>query len=472
MHPLLDAVPPDYIGRVAHGWHFGRLTQVAIRIGIWGTSDLESLGDVLVSSIVRTELAQRLPEAEVIVFGPLGYKGFNRFEDPLAPGPLPLGTWSPGRLAELAEALDVVVITSGDICTDHRRLGPFYGLSADEMAVRDPAGFFSVAAMERNGRSIPVVSSAVDVPDPSLLADRRWGEGDLEARRDALRELGDYPADGRALVVQGDEVLAAHAVQIAAAVRGICATHGLVPVMVDLAPAGGGEEFADAFHHAYGEDDLRLSASAGTADVVAAIAGAGGFIGSSRTGSALAAAFDRPAVALTVDDDVALRRFVQLLDAPERLVSDVRDLEAAFAGVVGAGSVSAKVATLRGRLDQHHDRIAAFASGLPPAEGRPPVVAAVSDGAFADQDPATLALSALQGQVKDLRSQLVWIRAEVDDRDRIVAEMRETVSMRDREIAEQAAHIAEQDERLQRLMSWKRLVPRPVRSVLRRLLLR
>ncbi|HWC32251.1 MAG TPA: hypothetical protein VG709_03910, partial [Actinomycetota bacterium] len=107
------------------------------RIGLWGTFDVENLGDVLFPRIARAELARRLPEATIRAYAPYGREHPIAFdgEDPAEP----LGAYRPDRLAELAAELDVVVIGAGEIV--HGRdelLAPIYGVAEAEVVARAP----------------------------------------------------------------------------------------------------------------------------------------------------------------------------------------------------------------------------------------------------------------------------------------------------------------------------------------------
>ena len=133
-----------------------------MRIGLWGTFDLENFGDMLYPRIVRRELAGRVPGIEVVPFSPIGYVGHNRFEEPGEVPAAPLGTWSADRLGELAEQIDVLAIGGGDIVHDRDAgLAPHYGLEPEELERRRTHRFFCEGLVEQG---VPTAWLAVGVP--------------------------------------------------------------------------------------------------------------------------------------------------------------------------------------------------------------------------------------------------------------------------------------------------------------------
>ena len=61
-------------------------------VGLWGTFDLENYGDLLFPRIAERELLRRLPEAQVLRYGPFGHL-HPVWLDPGPPSE-PLGPWS------------------------------------------------------------------------------------------------------------------------------------------------------------------------------------------------------------------------------------------------------------------------------------------------------------------------------------------------------------------------------------------
>lgn len=51
-----------------------------VRIGLWGTFDVENYGDALFPRLARRELARRIPEADVKAYGIVGAPSPNRFD--------------------------------------------------------------------------------------------------------------------------------------------------------------------------------------------------------------------------------------------------------------------------------------------------------------------------------------------------------------------------------------------------------
>jgi polysaccharide pyruvyl transferase WcaK-like protein len=378
------------------------------RIGLFGTFDLENLGDTLFPRVIRAEIGRRLPNADVRTFSPVGYVGLNRFDGGIEPVE-PLGAWSAERCAELASELDLVVIGGGELIHDRdEELAPHYGLPAQEMTERAPTRFFVEGLNAGEGDPVPTAWHAVGVPfdlldglaervraalaereyvsvrdpdsvarlrsagveldidvipDPAFLAPRLFDHELLDSRLGFLRTMGWFPApEQEALVVQGSRGLMEHVDAIAQAVVELCDRRGFVPVLVEMGPIHGDGEVADALAERL-PNAIRPTAPLGVEDVIAAIEGSAGFVGNSLHGNILAAAFDKPAVALNLADQAKLDGLAAMLEAPERLVRDAADITKAFES---AGSIRERVGELQERVDAHFDRLAALATKTAP----------------------------------------------------------------------------------------------------------
>ena len=386
-----------------------------VRIGLWGTFDVEHLGDCLVPRVLGAELARRLPDADLRPASPLGYVGLNRYE--VDPPAAPLGAWSEERVDELARAIDLLVIGAGSIVHgDDARLAPWYGLSADRLERNAPSRFF-IEGVGKHEVDVPTAWFSVEVeraappelearwrealatralvavrdepsrealtdagverpvdvvPDPTFLLPRTLPAPALSARIDRLRDLGAYPA-GEALVVQGGAGELEHVEAFAAAVSAIAAARSLTPLIVEAEPVHGDRAFADALARLL-PSALRLPADAVVDEVVAAVAWSAGVVGRSRSLHVTAAAYDRPAVLLDLDDAPRFADLVWRMGAPERRVRSPDAIVDAYEAVLERGSIAEPVRRVVAALDDGLDALAALASDVQVRVDEPPVV--------------------------------------------------------------------------------------------------
>jgi hypothetical protein len=386
-----------------------------VRIGLWGTFDVEHLGDCMVPRVLGAELARRLPDADLRPASPLGYVGLNRYEDEVPAAPL--GAWSEDRVDELARGIDLLVIGAGSIAHgDDARLAPWYGLPGDRLERNAPSRFLiegvgkhevdvptawfavevepdATAELEARWRDAlaaralvgvrdepskaALVAAGVDrpidvVPDPTLLLPRVLPTAVLSARIDRLRRLGAYP-DGEALLVQGGDGELEHVEAFAAAVSSIAAARSLTPVIVEPEPIHGDGRFADALASEL-PSARRLPADAGVDDVVAAVAWAAGVVGRSRSLHVTAAAYDRPAVLVDLEDAPRFADLASRLGAPERRVTSIHEVADAYEGAIARGSLAEPVARAVGAIDDALDAIAALAATVDVGADDPPVL--------------------------------------------------------------------------------------------------
>src|SRR5512141_2421520 len=102
------------------------------RVGLWGTFDVERLGDMLVRRITHRELARRLPHLELAVRSPLGFAGRNRFAEEGEDPALPLGSWD--DVDDLADDIDLLLL-AGPVVPEHE-LAAAVGAPASELERR------------------------------------------------------------------------------------------------------------------------------------------------------------------------------------------------------------------------------------------------------------------------------------------------------------------------------------------------
>jgi chromosome segregation ATPase len=82
-------------------------------------------------------------------------------------------------------------------------------------------------------------------------------------------------------------------------------------------------------------------------------------------------------------------------------------------------------------------------------------------------DPRTLALESLNAQVDHLRLELAHARGTVDDRDRLVAELRDVIATRDAQIQQKDEELLVRERHIRHLTRWRRIVPSPIQSAIR-----
>jgi polysaccharide pyruvyl transferase WcaK-like protein len=386
-----------------------------VRVGLWGTFDLENYGDMLFPRVAKLELARRIPRLVVRTWSPIGYVGRNRFEDPASEPSEPLGTFGEMRLEELARELDVLIIGGGEIVHDRDwELAPHYGLAREELERRQTHRFF-VEGLGKHEVDVPTAWHAVGlphdpdetlserlraslahrayvsvrderslgrlrtagvdreiavVPDPVYLLPRLLPVDVLAARIDRLRTTGALPP-GDTLLVQGSRSLVPDADAIAAGIEEICRDRSLVPVLVETGPIHGDGELADALADRLAHA-VRFPPIADADDLTAAIAWSSGFLGNSLHGNIVAAAYDRPGLMLDLAGQSKLRGAGELLGAPERVVDDHAAIASAYRRVWDRDSIATEVDALRARVDAHFDRLAEVASATGSSAEAPP----------------------------------------------------------------------------------------------------
>lgn len=337
------------------------------RIGLWGGFDIEDYGQAMYAQVVRAELTRRLPGAEIRVFAPYGPDRPTR-SDRGEPAES-LGVWSPRRVAELAEQFDLVVVGGSHLVEPDSTRATRYGVGEAEIAARDPGRFFTggLAGVDLAGKAMrwhvtdveaeallrgAGVDGVVDVsPHPVILASRLVPAAIVKKRLEYLRLMDWYPRDGGALVVQGGSELTSSVSGIATSLGRILLDRPeLTPVAVELEPGDGA--FAQALARcleADGHTVHRPPSGLSQEDVIAAISGSEGLLGSSIVACLTATAYGIPQVTLA--------------PGPPAGFDD------AFARAVKTGGDRDGLSRLQSEVDATLDRIADQAAGA--ARSRP-----------------------------------------------------------------------------------------------------
>jgi hypothetical protein len=192
-----------------------------------------------------------------------------------------------------------------------------------------------------------------------------------------LRAAGAFPADDEALLVQGGAAELEHVEAFADAVSELAAARSLTPVIVASEPIHGDVAFADALA-ARLPSARRLPPDAGIDDVVAAVAWSAGVVGRSRSLHVVAAAYDRPAVVVDLDDAPGLADLAARVGTSERRVTSIASIHQAYDAVVERGSIAALVEPVAASVDDALDRVASVVTDVEVRVDAPPVVEASS----------------------------------------------------------------------------------------------
>lgn len=357
------------------------------RIGYWSRSNVARFGELVRPLIFDREIRRRLPGARVHAYAPLGPRHGTALGD--GPAPADLGHWSPARAAELADALDCIVIGGEDaIRTSDARLSSDYGPDAEEALRTRPSSFFVEALGPELERRCPVAWDAVEVPaelhragalrlrealasraylsvrspesrdrlvragienpiavvpDPLRLLPRLFSETVLSRRLEFTRHMEWFPREGEPVVVQGARSLVKSAEAIADAVAEAASARGVPVVLLELDSDAGDGEFCDAVARVLPAPIFRVPREASVVDRVAVLAHALAFVGSAPAGASAAAAFGRPSL---------------LLETP----AAVADLPEALGRLLAAPRAAAGPSPeLENRLDAHFDALAGVA---------------------------------------------------------------------------------------------------------------
>lgn len=447
---------------------------MSLRVGVWGTFDLENFGDMLFPPIVRRELLRRLPEATIRMFGPYGYLRPISWDG--GQPAEPLGPWCRERVTELARDLDCVLVGGGEIIhTRDEMLAPHYGVEPDQILERAPSRYFieglgadleSECPVLWNAVGIPfdlgpeeaarvraalsrrpyvavrdelskrrLKAAGVDreihvVPDPGLLLPRLFPPRLLDKRLAYLRLMGWYPPSGRPIVLQGNRDLVRFVPALVPAISRLVEQQGQAPIVVaETGPCHGDAQFADALAHALPLPVYRLPAKVGLEDLVTAIASSRGFVDISLHGNITAFVYGRPHVILNLNGQSKLDGFAGLIGGEERLVHEPTEVPGAFQRASARAPRPDVVAVLQARVDAHFDRVAMIAEASAGARraGGPDLRLAELDRRLAEaQDYAAALERALEVRGRRLvQERLVFADHVQDLRDQHWAELQE-----------------------------------------------
>jgi polysaccharide pyruvyl transferase WcaK-like protein len=375
-----------------------------VRIGLWGTFDVENYGDIVIALITMQELQRRLPAASIELFSPFGDEHPTHFGAVLPPVEA-LGRWRPERLDELAGRLDAVVIGGGEIIhTQYETFGSIYDTSVEELRARAPWQFFVGGLGPRWERERVVVWHSVGLPldpDPAearelanALADRAYvsirdsasqrrlvqagvtrpielvadcafllprfiGDSVVTACLAQLRAEGHYPDAGMdPIVVQGSRAMLPQATAIAEALRVVLDDLPRARLVgLEPGPCHGNDAFLAALgrelplHH-------RVPADATLEHVTAAIAGSSAFVGVSLHGNIVARAYGRPHVIVNLWNQTKLDGLAELLEQPDLVVRVPVAIPSALHAAMARPSDPHAVDELRFRVDTYFDGLA------------------------------------------------------------------------------------------------------------------
>lgn len=379
-------------------------TFLPCRIGLWGTFDLPGF-DALVPRVLRRELSQRLPAAQIRASAPYGR---------LRPTPRdggdpadPLGPWSPEGAASRAADLDCIIVAGAELLPDGEALAALYGVDPGAIRTLAPDRFFTEGPGEQAEGACPVfwlgvtlgadptpeealrlrsaaprrsyitvtddasrrrlvgatgIDPGIDViPDVALLAPRLHPPDLLSKRLEYLRLMGWYPPEGAPLVVEGDRALLAFVPQIAAAICQVLARDPDRGVVLAEMGANGDRDFADALAAALpAGSTTRLPGCVGLEDLSAALAACGAYAGSSYRAGLLAFAYDRPLAILNLAGTSQLQQLdglAELVGLEGCLVHAPAQLAPALDQALAAAASGAPSSGLASHGGPHTDRL-------------------------------------------------------------------------------------------------------------------
>jgi hypothetical protein len=357
------------------------------RIGLWGRFDVASFADAALPGIYEREIRRRVPSAGVEPYAPLGERHSGLLDGGFAS--VDLGEWSPRRSAELADALDCVVVVGDAIETPDESLATDSAIRASRFFVeglggdlerRCPMVWSAVGLpyeLDRagGGRVRAAVSKRADVsvrdalsrkrlaragvageasvvPDPLYFLPRLFTAEHRSRRLEYLRHMEWFPRGAEPLVIQGGRSLAVSAEDVAREVEDALAGTDVPLLLVELDPGRGDGDFLDAVATFLKLPAFRLPREATLADVVTVLAHARAFVGASDRGALAAASFGTPSVTLVPPAPGGRGR---------RAAASVAALSGTVRGLLRSRRDPPASAPLEMALDAHFDRLAEIA---------------------------------------------------------------------------------------------------------------
>ncbi|MGH2717676.1 MAG: hypothetical protein ACRDJU_03715 [Actinomycetota bacterium] len=372
----------------------GVVSDVPCQLGVWGTFDTGSFADALVLRILRRELRERLPRAEITAASPIGARRLGPRDggEPLEA----LGPWRPERVAALSAGLDCVVIASTALFPDPVALEAAYGVDAETLEELSPERYFvegpgggcpgiwlavqlpgdlaprqsarlrSVTrapitvtdeASQRRLRAAKVPAEVEIVPDLALLAPRLHSPELLAKRLDYLRLMGWYPTQGAPLVVEAHGGLVPEISALAKSVAALRSERPDQEVVVAETGCPGDLAAAEALVAALGGDTFHLPGTAGLEDLCAAVSACSAFAATTLRGALVAAAHGRPTVLLGwVEGDLA--DVTELAGEPAAIARTPAHLQGALALALASPAAPGTLGLLHKELDAALDGVA------------------------------------------------------------------------------------------------------------------
>ncbi|HEV2310601.1 MAG TPA: hypothetical protein VGU73_08765 [Acidimicrobiia bacterium] len=390
-------------------------------LGLWGRFDVDDFDELVVARVTEAELGRRLPEWRIHRYAPVGYPHPITLDGTPASA---LGRWSDERLADLAAALDFVVVAGASVLDlDDARAAAVYDLPPEQAAEVLPSWFFVEGLGADLEAATPVAWSAVRlkatpsdeegvrlgaalrhrsyvsvaddasraaleacgvdtaihvVGDPALLAADVIPAPVLARRLAYLRGIAALPAegDGPAIVVEDHPALVPLAPMISRAVDEVAAHAAVSPVLAVAHLAGPRSgDLTAALTATSNRTVIRLPRETVLEDLCAALASSFGFVGVSPTCAAAAAGFGRPYGLIAAQRDLPAAETPT--GEPRRLVyGDQPDSPGDLAAALIEPPPGKALDTATAAIGDHFDRLASLATEVT----RRPSPAATEDG--------------------------------------------------------------------------------------------
>jgi hypothetical protein len=264
------------------------------RIGVF-FEEPGDYGSELGPLIVEREVRRRLPSARISFYSPRGWSRSTATRGGAIAEPL--RTWGEARRRQLAATLDLAIVAGPLLTHDRSLLDAIEGLTIVWSAVDVRRDFDDVTkawlraalgkhpylsvvdqASRERVESLGATREAEVVPDPVLLAGDLYPRCVLERRLRQLQAAGSYPRHGRPILVQGSALPE-------------------LPAAVDVVAISASQEddlVARSIRDRIGRGVYAVDSAATFPDVIAAVASASAFSGSSQALAATATGLGVP----------------------------------------------------------------------------------------------------------------------------------------------------------------------------------